>query len=194
MQITAEQLAASTGATLPLAQRWLPFIRPALSIFEIDTPTRVAAFLATIGHESGGLRWTSEIWGPTEIQKRYEGRADLGNTMPGDGSKFRGHGLIQVTGRYNHARVRDRLRERFKGLREVPDFEASPELLGQPEWAALSAGDYWDEHKVNVWADMGSFDGVCDVVNKGRKTRAEGDAIGYADRLAMYEKALKVLS
>ena len=192
--MTPEQLAACTGCPrVTLAASWLAPIEAAMAAYGIDTPLRQAAFLAQIGHESGGLQYAREIWGPTPAQARYEGRADLGNTQPGDGKRFRGHGLIQVTGRFNHARMRDRLRAKFPE-RDVPDFEASPEALALPEWAALSAADFWDDHGLNKWADAGDFDGVSDIINRGRKTAKEGDANGYADRLARYNEAREVLA
>lgn len=190
--MTAEQLAACTGAPLSLATRWLPSILAAMNAYGIDTPLRRAAFLPQIGHESEGLRFTTELWGPTSAQARYEGRTDLGNTQPGDGKRFRGHGLIQVTGRDNHACVRDRLRVKFPD-RDVPDFEAEPEKLAMPEWAALSAADFWDDNGLNRWAEVPDFDGVSDVINRGRKTAREGDANGYANRLSLYRKACEVL-
>lgn len=161
-----------------------------MGLYDIDTAKRQAYFLAQIGHESGGLLYTSELWGPTPTQTRYEGRADLGNTQPGDGSRYRGHGLLQVTGRANHARARDRLRAKFP---DVPDFEAYPALLAQPPWAAYSAADFWQAHDLNTWADMDSVDGVSDLINRGHKTRAEGDANGFAERAALTTIALKVL-
>lgn len=192
--MTPQQLAACTGCkSLLLAESWLTYILPAMALYGIDTPKRQAYFLAQVGHESGGLRYTSELWGPTAAQKGYEGRADLGNTQPGDGALFRGHGLIQTTGRANHARARDRLRAKFGNTRKVPDFEQFPELLAQPEWAALSAADYWDDHNVNTWADMDSIDGASDMVNRGHKTRAEGDTNGFAERAALTRAGLAAL-
>ena len=192
--MTAEQLAACTGCRrLSLASFWRPHIEAAMAAYGIDTPARQSAFLAQLGHESGGLQHTREIWGPTPAQARYECRADLGNTQPGDGARFRGHGLIQVTGRDNHAQVRDRLRAKFPG-RDVPDFEADPEALALAPWAALSAADFWAAHGLNAWADRGDFDGVSDLINRGRKTAREGDANGYDDRLARYVVARRVLS
>lgn len=167
-------------------------LNDAMAEYGIDTPARQAAFLAQVCAESGSLRYTSELWGPTPTQTRYEGRADLGNTQAGDGKRFRGHGLIQTTGRFNHARVRDRLRAKFPD-RNVPDFEVNPELLADVEWAAVSAADFWDEHNLNKWADAADIDGVSDMINRGRKTAAIGDANGYAERLAAYNRAKEVL-
>lgn len=196
--MTFEQLAACTGCrNLSLASRWLEAIVQAMVLYRIDTQTQRAMFLANIGHESGGLVYAAELWGPTDQQQRYEPPSDLarslGNTLQGDGKRFRGHGLIQITGRANHARVRDRLREHFPEM-DVPDFELDPEALAERTWAALSAADFWDDHDLNSWADMGSFDGVCDIINKGHKTRPEGDANGYAERVKLYAAALKALA
>ena len=162
-----------------------------MAAYEITTPARQGMFLANVGHESGGLHYTSELWGPTPAQTRYEGRKDLGNTKPGDGRKYRGHGLIQTTGRANHAAVRDRLRTKFPHV-DVPDFEEFPELLAQIEWAALSAADYVDMCGLNIYADIGDFDGYCDKVNRGRKTSPVGDSNGYAERLRNWQNWQKV--
>lgn len=172
------------GATQALASQWQPHIEAACGLYGIDTPERISAFLAQIGHESGGLRYTTEIWGPTAAQKTYEGRANLGNTQPGDGERFKGHGLIQTTGRYNHARTRNRLRQRLGS--DVPDFEAAPHLLAQPEWAALSAADYWDDKGLNALADVGDFLAITRKINGGTN--------GLADRQARFAKAKEALA
>lgn len=182
----APTLARCTGAQLSRARLFADVLSAGMAFYMIDSPIRQAMFLANVGHESGRLVYTTELWGPTPAQKGYEGRLDLGNTRPGDGSLFRGHGLIQTTGRANHAAARDRLRERFQ---DVPDFEAEPEKLAEPQWAALSACDYVDMRGLNTWADRGDFDGYCDLINRGRKTQAEGDSNGWADRLALYNAA-----
>ena len=181
--MTPQQLQAAMGCTAANAERFAGPLSAACAFYSIDTPTRLAAFLAQIGHESGALRYTSELWGPTPAQKRYEGRADLGNTQPGDGERFKGHGLIQTTGRFNHARVRDRLRERFSG---VPDFETDPEALTDPQWASLSATDYWDDRGLNALADAGNFEAITRRINGGLN--------GQADRLARWERAKRALS
>ena len=169
--ITVEALRA-IGASAARAQRWLEPLRATCQAYDISTPKRVCAFLPQIGHESEGLMYTTELWGPTAAQKRYEGRADLGNVKHGDGLRFRGHGLIQITGRSNHAQVRDRLRERLGA--HVPDFEEFPELLAHEPWAALCAGDYWDSRNINPLADADDFEAVTRKIN--------GALNGYADR------------
>lgn len=187
-----ELIAACTGARPDRAEKCAESLTAAMRLFDINTTDRMAMFLANIGHETGGLRYLTEIWGPTPAQSRYEGRADLGNTQPGDGARFKGHGMLQVTGRYNHAAARDRLRARFPDM-QVPDFEVSPERLAEPEWAALSAGDYIARTNCNRFADSGDYDGYCDTINRGRKTAADGDSNGFADRLRLYTAAIRVL-
>lgn len=191
MQLTLTQLECACGANAARAQMWLPHIQAAIDAYGIDSPERCAAFLAQIGHESGGLHFATEVWGPTPAQVRYEGRLDLGNCEPGDGSKFRGHGLIQTTGRANHARVRDRLRAKFPD-RDVPDFEEEPARLAEPEWAALSAADFWDDKKLNDAADNGDFFLVSKRING--INHATGEPNGYGDRVARWESAKAVLA
>src|SRR5690606_29942605 len=83
------------------AAKWYDAVERSWRGFAIVSPRRAAMFIATLGHESSGFVHTRELWGPTPAQLRYEGRKDLGNTEPGDGFRFRGRGLIQVTGRAN---------------------------------------------------------------------------------------------
>lgn len=180
--MSPDLLRQAVGCTPERAALYADPLSVACAFYGIDTPVRLAAFLAQIGHESGALRYTTELWGPTPAQARYEGRADLGNTQPGDGERFKGRGLIQTTGRFNHARVRDRLRERFP---DVPDFEAEPERLAEPQWAALSATDYWDWKGLNALADAGSFELITRRINGGLN--------GYADRLARWKRAQEAL-
>lgn len=186
----AQTLARCTGAPLPFALKFAEQLSAAMELYGIDTPIRQAMFLANVGHESGSLRYTTELWGPTPTQRGYEGRRDLGNVRAGDGSRYRGHGLIQTTGRSNHVAVRDRLRKRFP---DVPDFEVEPTRLAEPRWACLSACDYWDMRGLNGWADKGDFDGVCDLINRGRKTAPVGDSNGWAERVKLYAASRKAL-
>lgn len=185
MQITPGLLVAAVGCTEGRAERFAAPLSEACEAYGISsTPQRLAAFLAQIGHESGALKYTAELWGPTPAQRRYEGRTDLGNTQPGDGERFKGHGLIQTTGRANHAAVRDRLRARLGP--EVPDFEAFPEALEGPLWAAWSAADYWDWRGLNALADAGQFEQITRRINGGLN--------GQADRLARWERAQAALA
>jgi len=190
--LTIHTLAAATGCGVVHAQGWLHHIQRTLDAYEINTRLRAAAFLAQIGHESGGLRFTTEIWNPAQVpaQGRYEGRKDLGNTQPGDGFKFRGHGLIQVTGRANHAAARNRMRVKFGPC--VPDFEAEPHRLAEPEWAALSAGDFWHRHRLNDLADADHFTRISKAINLGNPNSSRTPN-GAADRLLRYRAALNVL-
>lgn len=173
MQITVEQLAGATGCTqIARAIAALPGIQAAMDFFAIsDNPERVACFLAEIGEESEGLTYLSEIWGnpPTAAQAGYEGRRDLGNTHPGDGFAFRGSGWLETTGRANFARARDRLRA--LGVPNVPDFEQHPDLARTPDWAAWLAGLFWDDHQLNVLADVGgqdAFEQITQKINGGQ--------------------------
>lgn len=184
MTFTAQMLADACGIPIERAQQWADPLRAACALYSIDSPARLAMFLAQIGHESGGFRYVREVWGPTDAQRRYEGRRDLGNTEPGDGERYKGHGLIQITGRYNHRRARDRMRERLPKL-DVPDFEADPERLCEPQWAALSAADYWDDRGLNALADAGQFDAVTRRINGGLN--------GLADRVQRLARAKAVL-
>jgi putative chitinase len=170
--MTPDQLQRAADCTRARAAVWAPIIMTAAEKWSIDTPLRLAGFVAQVAHESGRLRYVSEIWGPTQAQARYEGRADLGNTQPGDGSRFRGRGLIQVTGRANYRKAAAAL-----GI----DCEARPELLALPEYAAESAAWFWTTHGLNTLAD------ARDVI--GMTRRINGGTNGLADRQALYRGA-----
>ena len=175
--MTAQELAACTGARIDRAQTFLPFIDAAMAEFSINTPARQAAFLAQVGEESGGLHWLVEIWGPTDAQRRYEMRYDLGNVAPGDGYKFRGRGLLQTTGRANYEAT---------GKALGVDLVANPEKLGEPELACRSAAWYWKAHGLNELAEAHEFEKITRIVNGGLN--------GYPQRLGLYDAAQKVLA
>lgn len=156
--MTPEALAAAMHIKTVRAGLWAAPITLAMDEYEIDTPARQAAFLAQVGHESGGLAYVREIWGPTPAQVRYEGRLDLGNTQPGDGFKFMGRGLIQVTGRDNYDKA-----GRALGLPLTTD----PDLLAEPRNAARSAGWFWFSHGCNALADSGQFQLLTRRINGG---------------------------
>lgn len=172
-------LAACTGSSALRAITWAQPITDAMTEFRITTPERQAAFLAQIGHESGGLRYSRELWGPTPAQVRYEGRADLGNTQPGDGSKYRGRGFLQITGRANYAAAGDALHL---------DLIGHPEILEEPDMCALSAAWWWQSHGLNERADdvsRDSFIRITAIINGGTN--------GLADRLERWANAKQAL-
>jgi putative chitinase len=156
--------------------RWVPLLNKAFDKYEINTPRRASSFIAQVGHESGYFRYVKEIWGPTPVQRRYEGRRDLGNTQPGDGKRFMGRGLIQVTGRFNYADC-----GRYLGL----PLLQQPELLEQPENAVNSACWFWHSRNCNSLADMGMFQELTKRINGGLN--------GYADRYKLYQRATEVI-
>lgn len=182
--MSPDLLRQATGCTAERAALYAPLIDEACQIYQIDTPQRLAAFLAQIGHESGSFRYTAEIWGPTMAQRRYEGRQDLGNVQPGDGERFKGRGLIQVTGRHNYRRAGSQMRA--AGIADAPDFEAQPELLEQPRWAALSAANFWANAALNPAADRGDFEWITRRINGGTN--------GAEDRNRRWALAKSVLS
>jgi putative chitinase len=186
--IDLEQFMACTGAPRERAEPALQGAIRAMAAYHIDTPARIGMFLANVGHETKGLRFVRENWGPTEQQIRYDGRADLGNNRPGDGKRYLGRGWLQTRGRANYARLRDRLRAR--GI-DCPDFEASPELLELPEWCALGAAEQVVRHDLNRFADRGAFVDYCAGVN-GRGIGA-GLPKGLEDRMRLWARAREVL-
>jgi putative chitinase len=174
--MTSEELHEAVRCTVHDAERWAEPLTAAMEEYHINTPARQAAFLAQIAHESGCFRWVREIWGPTPAQLRYEGRQDLGNTEPGDGSRFRGRGLIQVTGRANYMRT---------GAALGIDCVSNPELLEQPEHAARSAADFWEYHGLNELADEGKFETITKRINGGLN--------GYTDRVIAWDRSKTAL-
>lgn len=179
--------------------------------FQITTRQRQADFLATVGQETGQLRALEEglnysaaglmlTW-PTRFNEAlaqkyarqpqrianlvYAGRGGNGDEASGDGWAHRGAGGMMITFRNGHNAC-------------AAYFGISLAKLGAwlrtPEGACRSAGWYWSINKINGWSDRGDFDGVCDMVNLGRKTERVGDAIGYAERLALRTVAMRVLA
>jgi predicted chitinase len=167
---------------LPQAKRqlYLLHLNAAMQARTIDTPLRIAAFVAQLAHESGEFRWMEEIWGPTPAQLRYEPPSDLaaklGNTERGDGKRFKGRGPIQITGRFNYAKYGALL-----GL----DLVANPALAATPEVAFATAGLFWQSNGLNELADARQFVAITRRINGGTN--------GLADRQMYYERAKAVL-
>lgn len=165
------------GVRGDLADRFAGPLTDAMSEYEINTRNRMAAFMAQILHESGMLRYTKEIWGPSAAQVRYEGRKDLGNTEPGDGKRFMGRGLIQTTGRNNYKNTGDAL-----GV----DLLSNPEMLETTVLAARSAGWFWKNRGLNELADSGKFETITRRINGGIN--------GLEDRERLFDIARRVFS
>lgn len=176
MNLTAEQLREIMPLAGARADVFAPHLSAAMARYDISTPARAAAFLAQVGHESGQLRLLRELWGPTPAQRRYEGRADLGNTESGDGRRFSGRGLIQVTGRKNYL---------LCGFDLHLDLITQPEQLEKPEYAAASAGWFWHTNNLNRFADAGDFVGLTRAINGGIN--------GIADRRMLWGRAKSTL-
>ncbi|QIK55024.1 glycoside hydrolase family 19 protein [Dysgonomonas sp. HDW5B] len=162
-------------------QKYLPYLNEFMSLYNIHTKDRIAAFLAQIGHESGQLFYNEEI----ASGKAYEGRRDLGNTEKGDGVRFKGRGLIQITGRANYQKLTNEMR----GLPMGIDFVEEPDLLKKPEYATKSACWWWHNRGLNELADENT------EVNFKRITRIiNGGYNGYEDRYKIWQRAKQILS
>ena len=142
----------------------------------IDTPLRLAHFMGQLAHESGGFQYMEEVWGPTVAQKRYEGRAVLGNDQRGDGIRYKGRGPIQLTGRANY---------RAFGCALGMDFEQHPELVAIPSIGMRVACHFWQARGLNALADADDLDGITRKINGGLN--------GIDDRRARVARAKAVL-
>jgi putative chitinase len=151
-------------STEQLANTYLGPLIAAMNGNAINTPLRQAHFLAQLGHESASMRYTEEI----ASGQAYEGRADLGNTEPGDGVRFKGRGLIQITGRANYTAY---------GKARNKDYvtDPNPKLLAtDPNVAADCSGWFWQTRSLNALADQ---DNVLEITR-----RINGGTNGLADR------------
>jgi putative chitinase len=122
--------------------------------FGIDTPLRQQHFLAQCAHESDHFQTTREY----ASGRAYEGRKDLGNTQKGDGERYRGRGLIQLTGRYNYEAASKALGE---------PYVDKPELVEVFPAAAIVSGWFWAKNDINKHADRDDIRAVTKVVNGG---------------------------
>ena len=201
MPITTQQLLQILPNAGQVAGVFVPVLNTAMSRYQIVGLKRVAAFIAQVGHESGQLtrlvenlnysadalrktwpsRFNAELAStaarkPEQIANIAYGNR-MGNTAAGDGWKYRGRGLIQITGKKNYGTCGEAL-----GL----DLIAQPELLEKPQHACISAAWFWATSGLNTLADLGAFDTITQRINGGQN--------GAADRQAQYAKALKVLA
>jgi putative chitinase len=186
---------------LGIEGKWLEPLLETFEKYDISTPKRQAYFIGQCMHESGGFKQLKEnlnysakglmaTWpsrfpnmdtaekferNPEKIaNKVYAGR--MGNTEDGDGAKYIGRGLIQLTGKENYANC---------GSAIGVDLVANPDLLATPKYAALSAGWFWNKKGLNAFADADDIDTITKRIN--------GGLIGLADRKAKIEMVSKYL-
>jgi len=205
MELTIEQLKELLPKN-PYVAHWHDALSKLLPDYEINTPKRIAAFIAQCSHESGGFTALKENlnYKPATLRKLfskyfpndaiaaeycakpnkqeaianrvYASRMGNGNEASGDGYKYCGRGLIQLTGKSNYVAFADSL--------EITPEEAS-EYLATFEGAAQSACWFWESNNLNQWADKG------DILTLTK--RINGGTIGLEDRIKHYEHALHVL-
>ena len=186
----------------PYVDQWFEAIYEILPEYEITTPQRVAAFLAQCAHESGGFVFLKEnlnykaaslrrvfpkYFPNEEIASQYAGKGEMianrvyanrmgnGDEASGDGFRYCGRGLIQLTGKNNYTF--------FAGSLDIPVEEAS-EYLQTFEGAVQSACFFWEQNKLNQWADAG------DILTLTK--RINGGTIGLEDRVKHYNHALHI--
>jgi putative chitinase len=213
MQLTEAQLVRILPNARPVAGVFVPTINAAIARYRIDSPVRLAAFVAQIGHESDQLtrlvenlnysaQGLANTWPgryavdpqarvktpnasaaalarrPEAIANNaYAERMGNGPEASGDGWRYRGRGLIQITGRANYAAA---------GAALSLDLVAQPELLEQPEHAAMSAAQFWSINGLNQLADAGRFGDITRRINGGMN--------GQAERIALRDRAAEVLA
>ena len=122
------------------------------------TPLRITHFLAQAAHETDGFRTLEEYGGPAYLA-RYDGRADLGNTRPGDGARYHGRGIFQLTGRADYRRY---------GALVGVDLEAEPQRAAEPSLSLAIALAYWRERGLEPAADADDIERVTRLINGGR--------------------------
>jgi predicted chitinase len=170
-------LCAVMGRTVP--QSYLPGFNQALIAAQCTTVNRAAMFVAQTGHESGGLLWLEELASGAE----YNGRADLGNTKPGWGVRYKGRGAIQLTGAFNYQAF-SRWAYAQHMVSSPTYFFDNPTQVSVPPWAFISASYYWVVARttLNAAADRGDVNTCTRLVNGGTN--------GLADRTARWKRAL----
>ena len=191
--MTLGQIKETTCSSTANASKFMEFINETCIKFDISSPIRQLCFLSQVGHESGSLFFTEEL----ASGAAYEGRKSLGNTQPGDGVRFKGRGLIQITGRTNYTAV---------GAALGVNLVANPRLLGgknvnfcstdQLRNAAMSAGWFWNSRKLNLIADTIN---ITKPIDSGTNLagfvlltkKINGGTNGLPDRLNRYASGVK---
>ena len=181
MPISKQQLLRILPNAGQSAGVFVPVLNTAMVRYQILGPLRIAAFIAQVGYGSGQFLYVRELGSDQYLSKYDTGplAKRLGNTAEagGDGQKYRGRGLIKITGRANYMACGESL-----GL----DLIKQPELLEAPQHACLSAAWFWATKGLNTLADAGRCDKITQYINGGQN--------GAADRQALYARALEVLA
>lgn len=173
IQLSLDQLLEIAPSAAPSqVTRLHPHILATLAEFDLTTPLRQAHFLAQLCHESGSFNYVEEIASGED----YEWRDDLGNVEPGDGVRFKGRGLIQITGRANYTDCGEALNV---------DLIANPTRLADDDLACRSAGWFWNTRNLSSFADRDDVDTITYRINGGYN--------GYDDRLYYLANAKHVL-
>lgn len=159
----------------PKLSLYFQYLTDTMDKYAINTASQKAMFLAQIMHESAGCYYTKEL----ASGAAYEGRKDLGNVKPGDGVRYKGRGLVQITGRSNYEQI-----SKAFGM----DFINKPELLETPEWATKSAGWFWNSRNLNALAVNNTEAAFLAVTKK-----INGGTNGLEDRKNYWTRAKKTL-
>jgi putative chitinase len=197
--VTSEKL-----KKLHIGEQWVDALNATFQRFNIDTPVRQASFIGQCGHECGNFKVLEEnlnyraevlmrLWksrfptidianeyarNPKKIaNKVYASRMGNRDESSGDGYRFRGRGCIQLTGHANYFHA---------GKACGVDFVMEPDLVATPQYAAMTAGWFWDTHKLNQFADVRDFKTMTKKIN--------GGFIGLDDRIKHIEHAMQVLT
>ena len=200
MPITVQQLLQILPNAGQSAGVFVPVLNTAMGRYQIVGAKRIAAFIAQVGHESSHLKLLVEnlSYSADALRRNWPSRFSMelassvarkpeqianiaysnrmGNTATGDGWRYRGRGLIHITGKNNYRECGEALGQ---------DLIAHPELLEKPQHACMSAAWFWASRGLNTLADAGSFSKITTRINGGQN--------GAADRQALYARALKVL-
>lgn len=178
--ITQQQFKEMTGATDARVKMYYLPLTSAMEKYGITTPLSICAFIANAVHETGAFKWMEEI----ASGDAYDTRTDLGNTkeVDGDGRKYKGRGIFQITGKTNYEKMGKELNY---------DFVKDPEALELPGAASMAACIYWNWRKLGPKAEKDDFLGVCIGINgKNRKT---GLPNHWEERQALYYRAKRVM-
>lgn len=140
--------------------------------YQVNTYLRVCHFLAQAAHEAASFRTLEEY----ASGAAYEGRKDLGNVNRGDGIRYKGRGIFQLTGRFNYRRI---------GAMIGMDLENNPELAESPEVSVLTALEYWKSRSLNTYADKDDVRTITYRINGGYN--------GFNDRVEYLEKCKNVI-